>query len=111
MFATKNPNGIINDILCEHPKSTIQVNDSVGVSGDYPFFTSGETVNEWQTALVDGMNCYLSTGGNATIKGYYGKAAYSTDTWCVFGKGECKTIPCISLSYSGTSIKSLNSSI
>ena len=88
MFATKNPNGIINDILCEHPKSTIQVNDSVGVSGDYPFFTSGETVNEWQTALVDGMNCYLSTGGNATIKGYYGKAAYSTDTWCVFGKGE-----------------------
>lgn len=88
MFATKKPNGIINDILCEHAKSTIQVNDSVGVSGNYPFFTSGETVNEWQTALVDGMNCYLSTGGNATIKGYYGKATYSTDTWCVFGKGD-----------------------
>ena len=88
MFATKKTNGIINDILCEHAKSTIQVNDSVGVSGNYPFFTSGETVNEWQTALVDGMNCYLSTGGNATIKGYYGKATYSTDTWCVFGKGD-----------------------
>lgn len=88
MFATKKPNGIISDILCEHAKSTIQVSDSADVSGDYPFFTSGETVKEWKTALVDGMNCYLSTGGNATIKGYYGKAAYSTDTWCVFGKGD-----------------------
>ena len=88
MFATRKPNGIISDILQEHPKSTIQVNDSTGVLGDYPFFTSGEAINEWQSALVDGMNCYLSTGGNATIKGYYGKAAYSTDTWCVCGKGE-----------------------
>ena len=88
MFATKKPSGIIGDILCEHAKSTIQVSDSADVSGDFPFFTSGETVNEWKTALVDGMNCYLSTGGNATIKGYYGKAAYSTDTWCVFGKGD-----------------------
>ncbi len=88
MFATRKPNGIISDILQEHPKSTIQVNDSTGILGDYPFFTSGEAINEWQSALVDGMNCYLSTGGNATIKGYYGKAAYSTDTWCVCGKGE-----------------------
>lgn len=88
MFATRKPNGIISDILQEHSKSTIQVNDSTGVLGDYPFFTSGEAINEWQSALVDGMNCYLSTGGNATIKGYYGKAAYSTDTWCVCGKGE-----------------------
>ena len=88
MFAIRKPNGIISDILQEHPKSTIQVNDSTGVLGDYPFFTSGEAINEWQSALVDGMNCYLSTGGNATIKGYYGKAAYSTDTWCVCGKGE-----------------------
>ena len=71
MFATRKPNGIISDILQEHPKSTIQVNDSTGVLGDYPFFTSGEAINEWQSALVDGMNCYLSTGGNATIKGYY----------------------------------------
>ena len=88
MFATRKHNGIISDILQEHSKSTIQVNDSTGVLGDYPFFTSGEAINEWQSALVDGMNCYLSTGGNATIKGYYGKAAYSTDTWCVCGKGE-----------------------
>lgn len=88
MFATRKSNGIISDILQEHPKSTIQVNDSTGILGDYPFFTSGEAINEWQSALVDGMNCYLSTGGNATIKGYYGKAAYSTDTWCVCGKGE-----------------------
>lgn len=88
MFATKKPNGILRDILCENAKSTIQVNDSAGVLGDYPFFTSGEAINEWKTALVDGMNCYLSTGGNATIKGYYGKAAYSTDTWCVCGKGD-----------------------
>lgn len=88
MFATKKPNGIVKDILCEHVKSTIQVGDSEGIVGDYPFFTSGEAVNEWQTSLVDGMNCFLSTGGNATIKGYYGQAAYSTDTWCVYGKGD-----------------------
>ena len=45
MFATRKPNGIISDILQEHPKSTIQVNDSTGVLGDYPFFTSGEAVS------------------------------------------------------------------
>lgn len=87
MFATKEPNGILKDILRESPKSTIQVNKSDGISGEYPFFTSGEAINEWQKPLVNGMNCYISTGGNATIKGYYGEAAYSTDTWCVHGKG------------------------
>lgn len=85
MFAMKKPNGQIKDILCEKPKSTIQVSNSEGISGDYPFFTSGEAINEWKTPLVEGMNCYLSTGGNATIKGYYGQAAYSTDTWCICG--------------------------
>ena len=87
-FAKNSPNGKLSKILIENPKSTIQVGDSEGVSGDYPFFTSGETINEWRNYLVDGINCFLSTGGNASIKAYYGKATYSTDTWCITGKGE-----------------------
>ena len=87
-FATKSSNGKLSKILMENPKSTIQVGDSEGISGDYPFFTSGETINEWGNYLVDGINCFLSTGGNASIKAYYGKATYSTDTWCITGKGE-----------------------
>ena len=88
MFAKKSANGKLSKILIESPKSTIQVGDSEGVLGDYPFFTSGETINEWTSYLVDGINCFLSTGGNASIKVYYGKASYSTDTWCITDKGE-----------------------
>lgn len=85
-FAKRKPNGKLSDIVLENPKSSIQVNNSDGVVGEYPFFTSGETINEWNSYLVDDINCYLSTGGNATIKVYDGKAAYSTDTWCIHGK-------------------------
>ena len=87
-FAKRNPNGTLGEIIEEKAKSTIQVGDTEGVSGDYPFFTSGETINEWQEYLVDGINCFLSTGGNASIKVYDGKASYSTDTWCIAGKGK-----------------------
>ena len=86
-FAKKSSNGKLSKILIENPKSTIQVGDSEDVLGDYPFFTSGETINEWTSYLVDGINCFLSTGGNASIKAYCGKASYSTDTWCISGKG------------------------
>jgi type I restriction enzyme S subunit len=87
-FAKRTPNGKLQQIIVEHEKSTIQVGDSEGVIGKYPFFTSGDTINEWQTSMVDGINCFLATGGNASIKVYSGKAAYSTDTWCISGKGE-----------------------
>ena len=87
-FAKRKPNGKLSEIVEEKVKSTIQVGDTEGISGDYPFFTSGETINEWQNYLVDGINCFLSTGGNASIKVYDGKASYSTDTWCITGKGK-----------------------
>ena len=85
-FAKKKTNGKLADIVLENLKSTIQVGNSDGITGKYPFFTSGETINEWTNYLVDGINCYISTGGNASIKVYDGKAAYSTDTWCIYGK-------------------------
>lgn len=87
-FARRKPNGKLLQIVDEHEKSTVQVGDSEGVAGEYPFFTSGEAVNEWGESMVDGINCFLATGGNATINVYSGKAAYSTDTWCISGKGE-----------------------
>ena len=34
-------------------------------------------------SLVDGENIFLSTGGNATVKFYLGKASYSTDTFVI----------------------------
>jgi type I restriction enzyme S subunit len=83
LFFNKPANGKIGDILIENPKSSIQVGDAKDVDGDYPFFTSGDAVLRWSEFLVDGRNCYLNTGGNAGIKYYVGKAAYSTDTWCI----------------------------
>ena len=83
LFFGKPTNGKIGDILVENLKSTIQVGDAKGATGEYPFFTSGDATLRWPEFLVDGRNCYLNTGGNAGIKYYVGKAAYSTDTWCI----------------------------
>ena len=88
LFFRKNTNGTIKDILIENTKSSIQVGDAKYVKGQYPFFTSGSAILEWKEALVDGRNCYLNTGGNADVKFYVGKAAYSTDTWCITAKSE-----------------------
>lgn len=83
LFFNKPANGRISDILIENSKSSIQVGEAKDVDGDYPFFTSGDAVLCWPEFLVDGRNCYLNTGGNAGVKYYVGKAAYSTDTWCI----------------------------
>ena len=60
--------------------------DIKGIIGEYPFFTSGSTILKYNNYFVDGLNCFLNTGGNADIKIYYGKAAYSTDTWSIYAK-------------------------
>ncbi len=85
-FGSKESNGTIGDILIENAKSKIKVGDARGISGKYPFFTSGKVILEYPEALVSGNNIYLNTGGNADVKYYIGEAAYSTDTWCVKGK-------------------------
>ncbi|MGE4341968.1 MAG: restriction endonuclease subunit S [Bacilli bacterium] len=75
----------IGDILIESDKSKIQVNEAKE-KGDFPFFTSGESILAYHEFLVDGFNIFLNTGGNPDIKAYKGKCAYSTDTWCVSAK-------------------------
>lgn len=85
-FFRKNTNGKISDLLLENDKSHIQVGEAKVSNGAYPFFTSGEAILEWDEALVDGRNCFLNTGGNADVKFYVGKAAYSTDTWSIKAK-------------------------
>ena len=82
-FFSKNPNGRLKDILVEADKSLVQVGEAKQSTGEYPFFTSGSAILKWNTPFIDGRNCYLNTGGNADVKFYVGKAAYSTDTWCV----------------------------
>lgn len=83
LFFSKTPNGKLGEIIKENAKSTIQVGDAKNIKGDFPFFTSGDAILEWQDSMVDGRNCFLNTGGNAGVKFYVGKAAYSTDTWCI----------------------------
>lgn len=85
-FFGKKPNGKLSDILIEHPKSKIQVGDAKDSEGDYPFFTSGDAVLKWPEHLVDGRCVLLNTGGNADVKFYVGKMAYSTDAWCISAK-------------------------
>jgi len=75
--------------LFENNKSNIKVRTAKDAnSGDYPFFTSGESVLNYDNYLVDNQNIYLSTGGNAVVKFYDGKAAYSTDTFVVKSNNE-----------------------
>lgn len=87
-FFKRIPNGKLGNILIEHPKSNIQVGEAQEASGNVPFFTSGDSILKWDNALVDDRCCYLNTGGNADVKFYVGKAAYSTDTWCISGKDQ-----------------------
>lgn len=83
MFWGKRLNGKLGDIIIEQPKSTIQVNDTKNISGNIPFFTSGDAILKWNRSLVSGRNCFLNTGGNADVKFYVGESSYSTDTWCI----------------------------
>ena len=87
-FFSKEPNSKLNDILIEAEKSVVQVGEAKTSNGEYPFFTSGATILKWDEPFVDGRNCFLNTGGNADVKFYVGKAAYSTDTWSVSAKSE-----------------------
>lgn len=87
-FFSKKPNAKLKDILTEAEKSSIQVGKAKISNGKYPFFTSGSTILKWNEPFVDGRNCFLNTGGNADVKFYVGKAAYSTDTWSVSAKSE-----------------------
>ena len=87
-FFSKKPNAKLKDILTEAEKSAIQVGEAKTSNGEYPFFTSGATILKWNEPFVDGRNCFLNTGGNADVKFYVGKAAYSTDTWSISAKSE-----------------------
>lgn len=81
----------LKDVIIENPKSKIKVSD-VKDNGEIPFFTSGANILATSEPIVSGMNCYLNTGGNADVKYYYGKASYSTDTWCITAEDEMKYI-------------------
>ena len=72
----------LGNLIIEEKKSTIQVQGASNF-GDYPFFTSGDSVLIHDKYLVDGEKLFLATGGKANIKFYNGKAAYSTDTYVI----------------------------
>lgn len=72
----------LGEVIVEFKKSVVQVNEAKE-SGSYPFFTSGDAVLSYDEWFVDGFNCFLNTGGNPGVKGFKGKCAYSTDTWCI----------------------------
>lgn len=79
-------NSTLGDLIIENKKSKIQVSDAKGSQGAYPFFTSGKNILRFDSYLVDGINIFLNTGGNADVKLFKGKAAYSTDTWSITSK-------------------------
>ncbi|WP_280124876.1 restriction endonuclease subunit S [Mycoplasmopsis bovis] len=85
-FFNKKPNGFLNDLIKEFEKSKIFVKDAKEKKGKYPFYTSGDSILEFDRFLVDGRYCFLNTGGNADIKFYAGKASYSSDTWCIYSE-------------------------
>ena len=85
-FFRKLPNGKLNDIIIENSKSIIPVGAAKSTGGKFPFFTSGDSVLSWTDSLVDGRNIFLNDGGNAGVKFYVGKAAYSTHTYNISAK-------------------------
>ena len=81
----------IGDLIFEQPKSKIKVGTAKdSKNGDYLFFTSGESILKFTEYLIEDENIYLSTGGNAVVKYYKGKASYSTDTFAIKSKNESK---------------------
>ncbi len=75
----------LGELLLEKPKSKIKVADATGF-GEYPFFTSGDSVLSHNQKLTDSENIYLATGGVANVKYYDGEASFSTDTYAVSAK-------------------------
>ena len=73
----------LGDIIKEAKKSSVQVSEARKKVGNYPFFTSGDDILDFNDYYVDGFNIFLNTGGNADVKSFFGKSAYSTDTWCI----------------------------
>lgn len=75
----------IENVIKQNSKSKISVK-TVNNQGNIPFFTSGENILYTSKPLVNGMNMFLNTGGDADVKSYYGSASYSTDTWSITAK-------------------------
>lgn len=74
----------LDTLIIENPKSKFKVRDSFD-KGDYVFFTSGIKTKKMNTFLIDGENIFLSTGGQAIVSYYNGKASYSTDAYSIKG--------------------------
>lgn len=72
----------VGDLIIEEKKSPIQVQQASGF-GEYPFFTSGDSILQHTESLINGENIFLATGGKANVKFYNGKASYSTDTYVI----------------------------
>ena len=84
----------IGECVIEKKKSPINVEDA-NEYGQYPFFTSGESVLRYDDKLVDGENLYIADGGTADVKYYNGGSAYSNHTY-VLG---CKNDYCTKFIY------------
>jgi len=79
----------IGQLILEHPKSKIKVGTAKdSQNGKYHFFTSGENILKYTEYLVENENIYLSTGGNAIVKYFKGRASYSTDTFVIKSNNE-----------------------
>ena len=72
----------VGDVIVENPKSKLKVRDSIS-DGEYPFFTSGVSINSFDDFLCDGNNIFIATGGKACFQYYEGKATYSTDCYSI----------------------------
>ncbi|MDR0863675.1 MAG: restriction endonuclease subunit S [Candidatus Symbiothrix sp.] len=72
----------LGTLIVEKPKSAIKVSEAANF-GEFPFFTSGESILLHDKKIIEGANLFLATGGCANVKFYEGNAAYSTDTFVI----------------------------
>ena len=52
-FYGRKANGKLGDIIVENEKSSIQVGEAKESTGDYPFFTSGDAILRWKSAIIN----------------------------------------------------------
>ena len=88
-FFSKKPNAKLKDILTEAEKVSYSGRRSQNIKWRISILYKWcKLFLKWNEPFVDGRNCFLNTGGNADVKFYVGKAAYSTDTWSISAKSE-----------------------
>lgn len=87
-FPSEWSSATLEAILVPQAKSKAKAGEALP-KGKYPFFNCSEKQTKFSDeAQVDGENIFITTGGDYLFTHFHqGKAAFSSDVWCLKAKG------------------------